>query len=189
MLECLSKYHSTWITMGLKMGIPDYLVEDLVQEMYLRLHKYVKDVSQIMYNEEEPNKFYVYITIRNLWTDYLKYRSKVFLDRIDDEAFNITADEDELYTLMHSEDKQRIEAREKILDKIEDEVGSWSYWYDKKLFNLYYNTEMTMRKLSEETNISLTSIFNSCKNYKDIINSKFGEDFEDYINGDYDLIK
>jgi hypothetical protein len=46
-----------------------------------------------------------------------------------------------------------------------------------------------MRKLAKETNISVTSIFNSCKNYKDIIKSKFGEDFEDYLNGDFDLIK
>ena len=46
-----------------------------------------------------------------------------------------------------------------------------------------------MRKLAKETHISVTSIFNSCKNYKDIIKSKFGEDFEDYLNGDFHLIK
>jgi hypothetical protein len=46
-----------------------------------------------------------------------------------------------------------------------------------------------MRKLAKETNISVTSIFNSCKSYKELIKSKFGEDFEDYLNGDFDLIK
>ena len=46
-----------------------------------------------------------------------------------------------------------------------------------------------MRKLSADTNISVTSIFNSCKNYKEILNTKFAEDFQDYINGDFHLIK
>ena len=52
--------------MGLSMGIPKHLVEDFVQEMYLRLNKYVKNPDKIMYNETEVNKFYVYITIKNL---------------------------------------------------------------------------------------------------------------------------
>ena len=47
---------------------------------------------------------------------------------------------------------------------------------------------MSMRKLAKETKISVKSIFNSCKNYKDILKSKFGEDFEDYLNGDFNLI-
>lgn len=187
MLELLSKYHSTWVTMGLKMGIPDYLVEDLIQEMYLRLDKYIKNVEQIMYNDTEPNKFYIYITLKNLWNDYLKYKSKIFFFRIDDEDFDI--DKDNLNLVHYDDDTyDRIDARERIIDKIEGEVGSWSYWYDKKLFNLYYNSDMTMRRLSEETSISLTSIFNSCKNYKEIMKEKFGEDYDDYINGDYHLI-
>ena len=30
---------------------------------------------------------------------------------------------------------------------------------------------------------------NSCKNYKQILNTKFVEDFQDYMNGDFHLIK
>lgn len=189
MLELLSKYHSTWVTMGLKLGIPDYMVEDFIQEMYLRLDKYVKNESQIMYNETEPNKFYIYITIKNLWSDYNKFKSKVFFTRIDDESFIVSTEDDELMSEDDNQSIDQIQARERILNSIESEVNSWEYWYDKKLFNLYYNSDMTMRKLAQETSISLTSIFNSCKNYKEIIKTKFGEDFEDYINGDYHLIK
>ena len=43
MLELLSKSHSTWIAMGMSIGIPRHLVEDFVHEMYLRLNKYVGD--------------------------------------------------------------------------------------------------------------------------------------------------
>ena len=72
MLELLSKNHSTWIAMGLSIGIPKHLVEDFVHELYLRFNKYIKDVKKIMYNETEVNKFYVYVTLKNLWTDYSK---------------------------------------------------------------------------------------------------------------------
>ena len=39
--------------------------EDVVQEMYLRLNKYVDDPERIMYNDE-PNKLFVWVTLRNM---------------------------------------------------------------------------------------------------------------------------
>ena len=44
MMELLSKYHNLWISMGLSMGVPKHMVEDIVQEMYLRLNKYVLQI-------------------------------------------------------------------------------------------------------------------------------------------------
>ena len=186
MLELLSKSHSTWIAMGLSIGIPRHLVEDFVHEMYLRLNKYVGDPKKIMYNEKEVNKFYIYITLKNLWGDYAKARGKQKIIRIDDydvsfEIVDASAEDNVIYAKQSAEDK--------ILKKIQVEVENWEHWYDRKLFKVYYETDISMRKLAKETNISVTSIFNSCKNYKDIIKSKFGEDFEDYLNGDFDLIK
>jgi len=186
MLELLSKSHSTWIAMGLSIGIPRHLVEDFVHAMYLRLNKYVGDPKKIMYNEKEVNKFYIYITLKNLWGDYAKARGKQKIIRIDDYEVNFevvdASDEDNVIYAKQS-------AEDKILKKIQVEVENWEHWYDRKLFKVYYETDISMRKLAKETNISVTSIFNSCKNYKDIIKSKFGEDFEDYLNGDFDLIK
>src|SRR5210317_1102927 len=106
--------------------------------------------------------------------------------RIDDydvsfEIVDASAEDNVIYAKQSAEDK--------ILKKIQVEVDNWEHWYDRKLFKVYYETDISMRKLAKETNISVTSIFNSCKNYKDIIKSKFGEDFEDYLNGDFDLIK
>ena len=59
-------------------------MEDFVQEMYLRLNKYIKNPNKIMYNEEEPNKFYIYVTIKNLWNTYLKDKAKHRMMSIDD---------------------------------------------------------------------------------------------------------
>ena len=47
---------------------------------------------------------------------------------------------------------------------------------------------MSMRDIAKETNISLISIFNSIKNYKEILNTKFSKDYQDYINNDYNGI-
>ena len=188
MIELLSKYHKLWISMGLSMGIPSHIVEDFVQEMYLRLNKYVKEPKKIMYNETDINKFYVYITIKNLYNDYLKERNKHHMVRLDDIEVTYEIVEPTPEARRKSEiEKQR--AEERLIDLIQDEVGSWDSWYDKKLFKVYYETDISMRKLSKDTNISVTSIFNSCKNYKQILNTKFVEDFQDYINGDFHLIK
>jgi|TARA_Y100000015_G_scaffold22829_1_gene22087 DNA-directed RNA polymerase specialized sigma24 family protein len=188
MMQLLSKYHNLWISMGLSMGIPKHLVEDFVQEMYLRLNKYVKNPDKIMYNETEVNKFYVYITIKNLYNDYLKENKRHQVVRLDDievtyEVVETTSDAQQKAEI----EKQR--AEEKLVNLIHKEVNSWDRWYDQKLFKVYYETDISMRKLSADTNISVTSIFNSCKNYKEILNTKLAEDFQDYINGDFHLIK
>ncbi len=188
MIELLSKYHKLWISMGLSMGIPSHIVEDFVQEMYLRLNKYVKNPDKIMYNEKDVNKFYVYITIKNLYNDYLKQRNKHKMVRIDDIEVSYEIVEPTTELQLESEIKKQ-KAEEKIIDMIHKEVGSWDRWYDQKLFKIYYETDISMRKLSKETNISVTSIFNSCKNYKQILTTKFSEDFQDYLNGDFHLIK
>jgi DNA-directed RNA polymerase specialized sigma24 family protein len=187
-MKLLSKYHKLWISMGISMGIPSHLVEDFVQEMYLRLNKYVKEPKKIMYNETDINKFYVYITIKNLYNDYLKERNRHHMVRLDDidVTFEIVEPTPEAQRKAEVE-KQR--AEERLIDLIQDEVGSWDSWYDQKLFKVYYETDISMRKLSKDTNISVTSIFNSCKNYKQILNTKLAEDFQDYINGDFHLIK
>jgi hypothetical protein len=188
MMDLLSKYHKLWISMGLSMGIPSHLVEDFVQEMYIRLNRYVKDPKKIMYNETDVNKFYVYITIKNLYNDYLKERSKHHMVRLDDidVTYEIVEPTPEA---QRKAEVEKHKAEEKLIDMIQDEVGSWDRWYDQKLFKIYYETDISMRKLSKDTNISVTSIFNSCKNYKQILNTKFAEDFQDYINGDFHLIK
>jgi len=187
-MELLSKYHKLWVSMGLSMGIPQHLVEDFVQEMYLRLNKYVKNPEKIMYNETDVNKFYVYITIKNLYNDYLKERNRHQVVRLDDIEVTFEVVEPTTEGQLKAEiEKQK--AEEKLVDLIQQEVSSWDRWYDQKLFKVYYETDISMRKLSADTNISVTSIFNSCKNYKQILNTKLAEDFQDYINGDFHLIK
>jgi len=187
MLEILGKYHEEWILMGKAIGIPDDLVEDFVQECYIRINKYVKDEKMIMYNDTEPNKFYFYRTLRNLWLDYNKAKSKFDFSSIDAPNFWITQDTEGLIDYIKvKDDKDRAEG--KLLNLIESEVDSWEYWYDKRLFTIYYFSDVTMRGLAENTGISLSSIYNSLKNYRQRLKDSLGEDWQDYLNEDYEKI-
>jgi len=74
-----------------------------------------------------------------------------------------------------------------ITTKIDNHIEGWR-WYDKTLFILYRDTNMSIRKIAEETNISWVSIFNTLKKCKEELKEIFKEDYEDYINQDYDRI-
>jgi len=69
-----------------------------------------------------------------------------------------------------------------------DEVADTWGWYDRKLWKLYSQTDMSMRKLAAETNISWVSIYNSLKHLKEDLKDKLGEDFANFKNQDYDRI-
>jgi len=75
-----------------------------------------------------------------------------------------------------------------VIEKILAEIKDW-HWYDEKLFKLYFMTDMSLRDVAKETKISLTSIYNSVKNYREFIYEKFNEDVEDLYNQDYNKIQ
>jgi predicted DNA-binding protein YlxM (UPF0122 family) len=62
---------------------------------------------------------------------------------------------------------------------IDDEIDSW-YWYDKKMTKLYFNTKMSMRDISKETKISLSSIFNTLTNAKEKIRKRAKKEYQRY---------
>ena len=180
MLEVLARYHNEWKAICVSFGVPKDVADDLVQDMYLKVHSAIDNVDRIMYNDTEPNKYYVYITLRNLCFDWIKNNKKYKVFSIDEVEMNLESVEvnwDKFYAL------------EKVLDNIDYEVDNFNHWYDRSLFEVYYKGSVSMRELSKYTGISLTSIFNSCKRYKRYLKNKLGEDYEDFLNGDYDKIK
>ncbi len=80
---------------------------------------------------------------------------------------------------------EETEAFTSLIKKIDSEVETW-HWYDEMLFNLYRDSGKSIRKLSEETRISTSSIFQTLKYCKNQIRINVGEDFEDFINEDYE---
>ena len=56
-----------------------------------------------------------------------------------------------------------IEPTQFITEEIYQHIDTW-HPYDRKLYLLYINNGMSMRDISKEVNISLTSIYNTIKN-------------------------
>src|SRR6056300_769404 len=76
MLELLASKHNVWLNMVMSFGCDYQTAQDIVQNMYLRMHKYVKDEQRIMYNNEEVNRFFIYVTLKNMWKTYLTNANK-----------------------------------------------------------------------------------------------------------------
>ena len=53
MLEKLAENHNLWIKMVINMGCDKHIAEDIVQSMYLRIHRLVTDEKKIMYNDDD----------------------------------------------------------------------------------------------------------------------------------------
>ena len=153
----------------------DDTANEVVQEMYIRLSKYIDNPERIMYDEDNINTYYVYVTMRNIYLTGIQKRNRyVEYKPINEEAFE-------------EFDKEREYAMEKILNGIRSRVEKW-YWYDKKLWEIHFDRQMSMRAIAAATTISLSSIFNTLKSCKNKIREEFGEDIEDYNNKDYDRI-
>lgn len=155
-LEYTTKRHKDWVSMAQSFGAGSF-AEDVVQEMYLKLAT-ISNPERILYKGDELNGFYIYVIIKNLVYDLHRVKKQVTLVSLD-EIKNLTFKEYDPSLDNDFEEKIKL---------IETEVEGW-HWYDKQLFKLYHHKEMSIRKLSKETKISTSSIFNTLKNGKEKI--------------------
>jgi hypothetical protein len=145
------------------------------------MHKYVKDENRIMYNDEEVNRFFCYVTLKNMYKTYMNAANKfVWFEIREDDAID-----EELQEFAFDEAMET--AFERLLHKISDEMNTW-HRYDRILSEKYLKSDYSLRDIANGSGISLTSIFNSMRENKRILKEKFSEDYEDYKNGDYDKI-
>jgi DNA-directed RNA polymerase specialized sigma24 family protein len=173
-LNQVARHHNEWIKIINSFGEYDY-AEDIVQETYIALYKYA-DATKIIDASGNVRKGYVFFTLKSLFFQYYNKKMKVNKVSIDEQ-----------FTLFDDSNLDEHNAYNDICLLIDEEIKNW-HWYDEKLFKLYRDSDMSMRDIAKETNISLISIFNSIKNYKEILNTKFNKDYQDYINNDYNGI-
>ena len=176
MLEKLAVHHLLWIKMLVNLGCKVEDAKDLVQDMYIRLDRLVKDPKKMMYGDE-VNRYYVWTTLRNMYFSKLKKdRASIFYELRD-------SDESEIDDYDTLED----DAFRSITDKIDNITSKWSI-YDKKLFELYFIKGLSLRAIAKGSKIGLTSIHTSILNYKQILRENLSEDLIDYFNQDFDKI-
>lgn len=172
-LASVAKHHKYFISVVKGFGEDKY-AEDIVQEMYLRIYKYTN--PEKILKDGEVNQGFIWFVLRNIYVDYCKQKGKIEKVTMND-AFDI---KDEEATGIEK-------AKNDIELKIYLEINSW-HWYDTMLFKLYKENNHSMRQLSALTKISVTSIFHTIKHCKQRLIDNVGEDYEDYLNGDFELL-
>ena len=170
-LAKVAEHHKEWVKVVQSFGEYDY-AQDIVQETYIALWKYAS-AEKILDDKGEVRKGYVYFTLRSLYFQY--YNKKIKITKV---PF------DGCWELFDDSNIEEHNAYNDICLMIDEEIDNW-HWYDRKLFKLYRDTDMSMRDIAAETNISLISIFHSIKNYKEILNTKFQDQYNEYKNNDY----
>jgi DNA-directed RNA polymerase specialized sigma24 family protein len=173
-LNQVAQHHNEWIKIINSFGEYDY-AEDIVQETYIALYKYA-DATKIIDASGNVRKGYVFFTLKSLFFQYYNKKMKVNKVSIDEQ-----------FTLFDDSNLEEHEAYNNICLLVDEEIKNW-HWYDEKLFKLYRDSDMSMRDIAKETNISLISIFHSIKTYKEVLNNKFMKDYQDYITNDYNNI-
>jgi len=175
----VAQHHKEYIRYAQKMGCGVHS-EDLVQEAYIRLHKYSSE-DKVINSDGFVNKSYVWRVIFSVWMQYYKDSKKIKRVDIDLVISDVTSDYNEYDEMSYHT------IVEKMYNALND-LDQDGYPYNKEMFLLYAKSDKSMRKISSDTNISLTSIFNTIKNCKKEIKQSIGEDFEDYLNKDFELI-
>ena len=171
MLEKIANKNAYWLRVAYSFGVGDY-APDIVQEMYLKVHKYIEAGTL----KEETATTYVYCIIRSLCLDLKRVQKKYAKVDIED------------YQATNLNNQKEIEALNTIYDKIDKEINSWR-WYDAKLFKTYIDSDYSQRDLAKGTKINVGSIHYTLRKAGDKLREKFSEDFEDFFNKDYELIK
>ena len=162
-LERVAKYHKDWIELAAVFD-KDF-AEDIVQEMYLLLHKYNVSEEQ-MFTNGRINRGYVFIIIRNIHFQLHNIRKRINKVELNDEVYRL-------------EDDFNLDAEldwNKFRNQVEEITEKWD-WYDKKLFTLYKDNKTSIRKLAKETGISFVSIFHTLKDCKKRIKNELNEDY------------
>ena len=154
MLEKVFKDHKKWINTTLKMGCTREQAEDIVGEMYVNVGVMLNKGLDIAYGDE-VNYFYIYRALRNAFINFKKKQIKERTIPID-----LTTE------LLQPEYIDFESVNEEVEDALEE-----FHWYDRKVYNLIQD-KYSIRELSEKTNISYHSLYNTYRGVKDKLKDK-----------------
>lgn len=142
MLEELAKKDAYWRKIAFNICKDRYLADDLVNEMYLKLHDCKKQI----------NDFFVIIVIRNIFLDLKRKKGTLHLD----DYYNLEAEVNEFEV----DDIDQI-----ILDAYNELTFS-----ERELILLA--SEMSLRDIEKEYNINYGFVYRKVKFAKDKIKDK-----------------
>lgn len=172
-LTILDKQHKDWVRIVNSFG-EYFLADDIVQETYIKILR-LNHIDKIV--TDSINKSMMWLVLRSVYIDHIRSLKKTYVST--DQCIQLQSCEHDL---------QKDEAFSLIESKIQKEMNQWHH-YDKMLFNLYRESKLSMREIADATKIHYTSIFHTLKRCKKRLREAVGEDYEDYLNQDFELIK
>ena len=153
LLDILFLKHTTWIKYVRSFGCAEDIAEDFVQEMYIKIYDYSqKNNNDLMFNEDEVNYYFIYVTLKNLYYDAIRKANKQLIVEIDTNVYLIEDD--------YSEDvfNAQSKAVELWLNKINEDINQLEQIeYSKKLVTLNYYKYIFEKVLVQQVNLSVLS--------------------------------
>jgi len=87
MLQILSRHHDLWLAYVISFTVNLDTAQDIVQELYLKMHDYDKDIMI----GEKINFYFVYLVLRNMVFDLKKKEKRFYftedLPALEDEEY------------------------------------------------------------------------------------------------------
>lgn len=176
-LDVLFLKHNTWIKYVKSFGCPEDTAEDFVQEMYIKIYDYSqKNNNDLMFNEDEVNYYFIYVTLKNLYYDAIRKANKQSFISIDE---NVCIEEED-----YTEDIYiaQIKSVEIWIEKINSDIKELEkFEYSKRLVTLNYYKyiyekvivqQVNLSVLSREIGITYWSLRNTLNNIKRQINNE-----------------
>tara|TARA_R110000796_G_scaffold915_6_gene3540 strand:- start:2197 stop:2784 length:588 start_codon:yes stop_codon:yes gene_type:complete len=187
-LRLLTKYHKEYIKMakaisGNNINVRNY-AEDYVQEVYLRLSRYDNLYDKVINSRGKVSKGYVFFCLRSIILNDIKKKSN-----IDFSFLGSQYDFEEKYNWIDEGVDPFIPACSRLEDKMYEVLKREAKWFDYELFKKYLKTGKSFKTLAHESRLGVRTIYLSVKRCKLLIAEHLYEDYADFLNGDYHLIK
>jgi DNA-directed RNA polymerase specialized sigma24 family protein len=146
-LEIIHERHEEWVYMVRAFGCNEDTAEDIVQDMYLKMHKIISSGKNVMYNNEEVNTYYILKTLKS-----------IFIDKTRKEKQNVSIDyETEAYHIQVEDTPDYEDTHDRIVNELEK-----LYWFDQKVFEIV-SDGVKISELSRKTTIPYYTLYNTYK--------------------------
>lgn len=171
------KYHSKWVGYARKIGCGSDS-EDMVQEMYIKIIRF--QPKDILKNGKVQDG-YIYIILKNTYLDFIKKESENLSDfditKLENNRYTDNDEYTDLFSLLRKDNSQFTLHTDKedyydFFVWLQKEQETWK-WSDKLLFDMFYQSEKSMRQIGRENNISFVAISRRLKYLRNKI-KKYG---------------
>ena len=163
-MEHLALYHNDFceIANNLLYKKDKKVVQDIVQEMYIKLYEQVHDgklETQKLIINNKPHFGIIKRTIKRIIQETANKENRIPKD-----------DNAVIKNIVEEEEFEIEEFNNKVLD-----ILNGMYWFDRKLFTLYVKQFNSIRKLAKETRLGHVTVYNTIKRAKKNIKKKLYE--------------